>query len=350
VVGPYGPPLLPLDPALESWSQLKDRHAGAECLLIGNGPSLNKVDWSFLDVAQLPVVMGANKIYLGFDRFNLRLNYMACTNRRILTRNQSLGAFESLVPAGVVKFFRSDRWVRDSAFNAAHNVVPINSISTCSPSTCRYAKVHPDGGLDALGHKRVNYVNDSSLCTNACRNCFCDPSVAYVEGNTVTYAALQILYFMGCQRVYLIGVDHSFIQDGAANSAQQLDGADPNHFDGAYFGGGQTWDLADLSSSEAHYRLAKERFEADGREVVDITVDGHLHVCAYHKATSNAHDSASDSPRLARTDSQKGRLQGAVPTRRRPRPPPVAGGSGDVATHTSLSPLRLPSQPQAEPA
>jgi hypothetical protein len=163
--------------------------------------------------------------------------------------------------------------------------------------------VHPDGGLDALGHKRVNYVNDTSLCTNACRNCFCDPSVAYVEGNTVTYAALQVLYFMGCQRVYLIGVDHSFIQDGAANSAQQLDGADPNHFDGAYFGGGQTWDLADLASSEAHYRLAKERFEADGREIVDITVDGHLHVCAYHTAASNASDSDSNSasPRLARS-------------------------------------------------
>ena len=64
-VGPYGPPLLPLDPAVSSWQQLKDRHAGAECLLIGNGPSLNKVDWSFLDGAQLPVVMGANKIYLG---------------------------------------------------------------------------------------------------------------------------------------------------------------------------------------------------------------------------------------------------------------------------------------------
>lgn len=39
-----------------------------------------------------------------------------------------------------------------------------------------------------------------------------------------------------------------------------------------------TWDLADLASSERHYRLAKQRFEDDGREVVDITPGGRLNV------------------------------------------------------------------------
>lgn len=53
--------------------------------------------------------------------------------------------------------------------------------------------------------------------------------------------------------------------------------ADPNHFDGGYFAN-QTWDLADLSSSEAHYRFAKSRFEDDGREIVDLTVGGKLRV------------------------------------------------------------------------
>jgi hypothetical protein len=54
----------------------------AQCLYIGNGPSLNKLDWSFLNAAKLPVVMGVNKIYMGFKRFNMRVNYLACTNRR----------------------------------------------------------------------------------------------------------------------------------------------------------------------------------------------------------------------------------------------------------------------------
>jgi hypothetical protein len=121
------------------------------------------------------------------------------------------------------------------------------------------------------------YVNDTSVCAAACRNCFCDPSLAYVEGNTVTYASLQILYHLGCARVYLVGVDHHFVQSGAENSAQLMSGADPNHFDGRYFAN-QTWDLADLGSSEHHYRLARERFAADGREIVDLTVGGKLTV------------------------------------------------------------------------
>jgi len=275
---PHGPPPFPLDPTRDAWSQLHDRHAGEECLYIGNGPSLNKIDWAFVDAARLPAVMAVNKLHLGLRMYNLRVNYWACTNRRILTRNQSLHAFESEIPAAVVKFFREDRWMKDAEWNAAHNVVPIKSISICSSSTCRYAVPTPGGGIDELGHRRVKYVNDTGRCASACRHCFCDPSLAYCEGHTVTYAALQLLYFMGCQRVYLVGVDHSFQQTGSANSAGVIEGDDPNHFVSGYFGGGQTWDLADLESSEKHYGIAKERFEADGREIVDLTVDGHLTV------------------------------------------------------------------------
>lgn len=43
------------------WAQLRDRHAGERCLLLGNGPSLNAVDWNFLDAANLSAVIGTNK-------------------------------------------------------------------------------------------------------------------------------------------------------------------------------------------------------------------------------------------------------------------------------------------------
>ena len=198
--------------------------------------------------------------------------------RAVLTPEQSLDTFSHDIDPRIVKFFRADRWLADDAFNAAHSVVPIRSISLCNATTCRTAVPAPGGGLDALGHRRMKYVNDTGVCAAAqCRDCFCDASKAYVEGNTVTYASLQILYYLGCARVYLVGVDHSFQQAGAENSAQLMQGADPNHFDGSYFAN-QTWDLADLASSEAHYALAKRRFEDDGREIVDITVGGKLRV------------------------------------------------------------------------
>ena len=64
----FGPAPCPLNPLVDPWAQLADRHAGQNCLLIGNGPSLNKVDWSFLNDAAFPVVLGTNKIYLARRR------------------------------------------------------------------------------------------------------------------------------------------------------------------------------------------------------------------------------------------------------------------------------------------
>jgi len=101
---------------------------------------------------------GVNKIYLGFKRFNIRVNYLACTNRRILTPEQSLDTFSRDLDPRVVKFFRADRWLADATFNAEHNVVPIRSISLCNASTCRTAVPAPGGGLDALGHRRSAWV------------------------------------------------------------------------------------------------------------------------------------------------------------------------------------------------
>lgn len=50
-------------PALEKF---KDCHAGEDCFIIGNGPSLNRTDLSRLDGHY---VFGLNKIHLIFDKY-----------------------------------------------------------------------------------------------------------------------------------------------------------------------------------------------------------------------------------------------------------------------------------------
>ena len=77
--------------------------------------------------------------------------------------------------------------------------------------------------------------------------------------------------------MYLIGVDHSFVQSGRPHETQYLQGVDVNHFDPGYFAG-QKWDLADLGSSEHHYKIARDEYKKDGREILDATVDGELNV------------------------------------------------------------------------
>ena len=48
---------------------IKDSHKGETCVLIANGPSLNKIRWDWQD--NFNVVMGMNKIFLGLERYNI---------------------------------------------------------------------------------------------------------------------------------------------------------------------------------------------------------------------------------------------------------------------------------------
>ena len=94
----------------------------------------------------------------------------------------------------------------------------------------------------------------------------------------MTYAAMQIAYYLGFQKVILIGVDHSYGTQGKPHSTVVSQGADLNHFDPHYFGKGFRWQLPDLETSELAYRIAKYQFECHDREIVDATVDGKLQV------------------------------------------------------------------------
>lgn len=92
----------------------------------------------------------------------------------------------------------------------------------------------------------------------------------------MTFVALQLAYFMDFSDVVLVRVDHRFRRSGPANRLVTMTGADPDHFDPKFFGAGVEWQLPDLMASERSYRIAKQAFEADGRRIIDATVDGSL--------------------------------------------------------------------------
>jgi hypothetical protein len=81
---------------------------------------------------------------------------------------------------------------------------------------------------------------------------------------------------MGFSQVILIGVDHNFVTRGQANTTVTSEGNDPNHFAPDYFGKGFRWQLPDLVTSERAYSMARTAFQADGRVVLDATLNGKL--------------------------------------------------------------------------
>jgi len=122
------------------------------------------------------------------------------------------------------------------------------------------------------GAKLVYYINAPS--SQAFSR---DATEAVCQGSTVTYAAMQIAWFMGFENVYLIGVDHSFSVKGKPNETQRMGSVDANHFDPNYFAN-QDWQLPDLEGSEFSYSMAKRNYEIcdPPRRIWDATIGGKL--------------------------------------------------------------------------
>lgn len=105
-------------------------------------------------------------------------------------------------------------------------------------------------------------------------------------GQTVTYLNLQLAYYMGFKRVFIVGLDFSYsIPKGSKidNNSIDHEDDDPNHFHANYFGKGRQWHFPKLDSCMSSYSIARERFSRSGREVIDLTKNGRLNV--FRKST-----------------------------------------------------------------
>jgi len=210
---------------------LKDRHQGERCFIIGNGPSLQRTDLTRL---RDEVTFGMNRIYMLFNQIGFSTTYYVAINKLVI--EQCAG---EIIKIAAPKFI--SWWAHD--------------------------------GIDYTSDMmfvRDPYIGPLTFSADATR--------AVVEGYTVTYAAMQIAYYLGFQQVILVGVDHKFQTKGTPNATIVSTGPDPNHFDPNYFGKGFRWQLPDLEGSERSYRLAKKYFEQGGRQILDATVDGQLQV------------------------------------------------------------------------
>ncbi len=209
---------------------LKNSHKGERCFIIGNGPSLRKMDLSRL---KNEFTFGMNRIYMLFPEIGFQTDLFLAVNDLVIEQ-----CAEDIHSLSMPKFIA---W---------------------------------------RSHKHLQY----STSTHFLHTSYTGPKFTrditgrLWEGATVTYTALQVAYYLGFSTAILIGVDHNFVTKGEPNTTVTSQGDDPNHFSGAYFGKGFRWQLPDLETSEKAYRMAKAAYEKDGRRVLDATVDGKLNV------------------------------------------------------------------------
>jgi hypothetical protein len=213
----------------ERLEHYRARHRGERCFIMGNGPSLARMDLSPL---RDEITFGLNRIYLLIDRLGFEPTYFACVNELVLEQfAHEIGSLR------MPKFLD---WRGRGQFDAT------------DPET-------------VFVRTRLDFADSFAV----------DPRRGLFSGGTVTYVALQLAYFMGFREVNLIGVDHNFSDKGTPNRTETRHQArDENHFHPNYFPPGTRWQLPDLVRSELAYGLARRAFERDGRRVLDATVGG----------------------------------------------------------------------------
>ena len=217
----------------ERIARYHDIHKGQRCFVVANGPSLKRVNLNLLAKER---TFGLNRIYLNFRDSSFRPTYYAALNELVLEQFSA-----EISKLDMPKFLN---WNRRTCFDT-HN-------------------------SDTVFLKSNIVIND-----------FFQPDLIHplVVGATVTFAALQIAFYMGFQKVILIGLDHKYSEKGLPNQTEiRTHGRDESHFHPDYFPKGIKWQLPDLLRSEIDFQIARTAFEKDGREIVDATVDGNCPV------------------------------------------------------------------------
>lgn len=212
----------------------KDIHAGQAAWIVGNGPSLNRMELGFLDDE---ISFCLNRIYLGEERFGFTPTY----------------------------FTVEDHFVAEDTPDE------INALT--------YTKFLPEDLSYCLsGGENVCWVNFVRNYEGYPR--FSDDAASIIYwGSTVTYLAIQLAYYMGADPIYLIGVDFDYTIPYYAEGMNILSREDDvNHFDPRYFGKGKRWHHPRLDLVEPAYVEARRFIESRGRRIYNAGVGGKLEV------------------------------------------------------------------------
>jgi len=219
-----------LNRATEYFDVLRNSKRGHRCFIIGNGPSLNKMDLTLL---KGEFTIGSNYIFMNYDKMGFLPTYLCIVN--FLVAQQRAG-----------------------------DINAINGTTKIFPFFLRYCMNESPDTLFLNANPDFEFSTDITQWIS--------------WRSTVTFFAMQIAYYLGFDKVYLIGVDHSYEQPDQGKEGAFIESAkaDPNHFHPDYFGKGIKWQKADTDVMERVYALARNGFERDGRTIYNATVGGCL--------------------------------------------------------------------------
>jgi hypothetical protein len=228
---------------MKSLSSLHNRHRGGRCFILGNGPSLNRIN---IDDLRSEICFGVNSIFLMTRSNGFSPTYYVVEDNLVFSENQAeIDAYEGVTKI-LPKVYAEKLACRDTCY-----VFDMETSFYNKRDPSRYA---------------VPQFNRT-------------PEARFFCGQSVTYINMQLAYYMGFQEVVLVGMDFSYSRPPSHEQQGnhiRSHGDDPNHFHKDYFGKGKTWKDPRLGRVLRSYMRAKFEFESSGRTIMNATPGGEL--------------------------------------------------------------------------
>ncbi len=212
--------------------QMKNKHLGKRCFIIGNGPSLDPKD---LDKLKNEICFGTNGIYNIYDKTNWRPTYYCVSDKNIIYKKRNIIGAQSVRDkfVGIPETFPCPD---------IHNVHYVKQIDE---------EFYPD---------LPEFSDDMRTCIYG--------------GATVTYMCIQIAVYMGFKEIILLGVDHNY--SITLNQYGKVERHDDiiDHFSDK----DKIASIPSLYKTELAYKAAKKYADEHGIKIYNATRGGKLEV------------------------------------------------------------------------
>ena len=229
-----------------SMHRWRDKYKGRRCFVIGNGPSLQQMD---IPKLKNEITIGCNGIYKEFADWGFYTNYILFEDiqQTELRRKDILKVNGPIKLAGIHNAY---------AFKADENTYFM------------YCRI---GDKTYWDHLAPMFSEDF-------------PNIVYL-GSTVTYISLQLAFHLGCDPVYLIGVDHNYGELPKLFPPGKITITEENihlvrglHFDDDYYKVGDQIGVPNVKIQEDAYAKAREVYERHGRHIYNAGLNSKLEV------------------------------------------------------------------------
>jgi hypothetical protein len=225
----------------------RDRNKGQRCFIMANGPSLKDMDLSML---RDEVTIGVNGIYKLFDEWGFSTDYLLFED----TEQTELRGPEIHTVEGPVKMA--------AVYNA-------------------YCIEKPGEDMLFINVRRADKYYWETMGVR-----FSDDfsNIVYL-GSTITYIAMQLAFHLGCDPVYVIGLDHNYGELSSLFPPGKITITEENidlvrqcHFSKNYYKIGDKIGVPNVLLQEEAYEKARETYELHGRQLLNATKGGCLEI------------------------------------------------------------------------